>query len=187
MECDKAFNMMMQHMDRTLAEQDALSLNRHLEECASCAEDFYAYNKILSEISVQKVYSPPAGFEDAVMEKIRELDFIRPVNAVKDSGFCVIWSFFSAFIGLGFVLIMYKDAIIERFSGAGWFDALVEALAPVAAYASSGVAWLISIVEAMGVGFVEFISPLRAALLIICFVLAGAQYFIAYGKNKTGI
>jgi hypothetical protein len=186
MECDKAENLMMLYMDRALPEQDAAVLNKHIKECAKCREDFFTYDKILSELSIQKVYSPPEGFEGAVMEKIRALDYKRPVSANKDSLFCVIWGVFSILFGTGLIAMMYKDSITSYLAATGRFDGFIQTVGPVTDYVFNLTEQLMLLVTLLGANFIELVSGLRFALLLICFVLAGVQYFI-FRKNKAEI
>lgn len=186
MECDRAGDLMMLYMDKALPEDEAKLLNQHLRSCDSCKEDFYAYDKILSELSIQKVYSPPEGFEDAVMEKIRSLDFKRPLVANRDSLVCIIWGVFSILFGIGFLATMYKEAIIDYLSSSGNLSGFVQTLAPISEYAIGLSTDLNLAVTAFGANLAGMVSPFRYVLLSVFFVLAGVQYFI-HRKNKVEI
>jgi len=163
MECDKAEGLMMLHMDRALNDKNKALLDEHLKGCPSCREDFYVYDKMLSELSIQKVYSPPAGFEAEVMERVRALDYKRPVNSVKDSLFCVVCGVLSILFGLAINIAPYSKT-----------------LGLAAAYISDFTAAFMQAGAGLGEAFLQF----RFVLLLICLALAAAQYLLS-SKNKA--
>ena len=66
---------MMKHMDNELSVEDYAHLQKHLEVCFDCAEDFAAYSGILSDFeNMSCLVDAPNGFEKAVMSKIERLE-----------------------------------------------------------------------------------------------------------------
>jgi len=177
MECDRAEHLMMLHMDQALDETNAALLDAHLKQCPSCREDFNTYNKIFRELSIQRVYSPPADFEDNVMQRVQALDYTHPVNRVTDIVFCVICAVVSIILGTITIIGVYKDTIIERFGTDGLF---VKAAELVSSYVSD----LQITLSQAGAGLFDAVSHYRFILLLICFVLAGAQYAFS-ARNKV--
>jgi hypothetical protein len=186
MECEKASGLMMQYMDKTLSEADAAKLNSHIKQCPACKEEFMVYDKILREFESTEVISAPDNFCEIVMEKIRALDFKRPVSTVKDSMLCVIWGIFSVVLGLGLLASMYKDTVIEYLSSTGRFELFLKTLAPVSEYVNLFTGGLTSAFASLSTGLGALVSPVRLVLLVIFAVLAGVQYVI-YKKNKAEV
>jgi hypothetical protein len=75
MDCNKAAEAMLQYMEKTIKPVDAKALALHLLDCESCREYFTALDMTLDALDEGAVefFEAPAGFTEAVMEKVNEL------------------------------------------------------------------------------------------------------------------
>lgn len=85
MDCDRAQTAMMQYMDKQIKPAEAASLARHVLKCESCRESFLLFDAAMDVSSDEAwaVTEAPAGFTEAVMEKVRLLPAHRPVSVAK--------------------------------------------------------------------------------------------------------
>lgn len=188
MDCKKANDLMMKFMDSELNEDDAFLLKEHVNNCHSCKEDFIIYNQILEEFSdLNNVISAPDDFEINVMSKINDLGNIYSNAEIrKDNVFCILWGLFSVFAGLGTMLVLYKESIINFLSGTPNMSKLIQYLEPVEVFADNFKYSFIQLVNSVMSVATEYAVNLKYVSLIIFILLIAAQYFI-YKKDKVEI
>ncbi|MDR1541352.1 MAG: zf-HC2 domain-containing protein [Clostridiales bacterium] len=180
MECDAAGEYMMKYMDGILSDHEAELLNRHIGQCSRCKEDFLIYDGIMADFSKMEIVEAPDGFEELVMAKIRTL----PVPEVAtDSVLCVIWGAFSVLMGLGFIITMNKEAIMEWLSLHPQFDSLMAYLQPLSVTVANVSASMTASFQSMAAQMSQVFSGFRYVLLVIFGLLAVVQYFV-YRKAR---
>lgn len=179
MECYKANELMMGYMDSTLTEDQASKLNQHLRTCASCKEDFLVYDNIMKEFSKAEVIAAPPGFEESVMKKIQSIEFKRNGLFSADSFVCVVWGMFSVLFGLGFILFLYKDAVLETLAAIPYMSAFIATMLPISEFVTS----LSNSILLSGEVMLGIITSSRYIVLGIILCLATVQYAM-YRKEK---
>jgi len=131
MECSKANELMMKYMDGTITESDADRLRKHITECETCKADFLIYDEIVSAFTELDNTPAPDGFVEAVMTKI---EFLKPASAKAsdkaDGILLIVLGVFSVLFGLGFALVMNREAISAYLSAQPALAGYMETLAP---------------------------------------------------------
>jgi anti-sigma factor RsiW len=80
--CSKYNRMMMRYFDRTLGEEEAAALRRHVGECARCRAEFDRLSAILRSLEHAPGVEPTAGLDESVMRAIRALPAPAPAPSV---------------------------------------------------------------------------------------------------------
>ena len=181
MECEKANDLMMKYMDGTLSESEAFSLNRHIKTCGQCEEDFLMYDSILDDFSGMTLSEPPEGFELRVMSIVRQLPEVG-VKSAHRSLYGVL-GVFSVLLGLGIILDMNKEPLLNFMSQYRQLKPLLDIYAPVAA-AVRDVSLRVSAAVTQALSYAQQLSSgLYYVLLLLFGILAAAQYVI-YRKER---
>jgi len=182
MECEKAGGLMMKYMDGVLDGAEADSLNRHIKSCGHCKEDFLAYDSIMKNFSEMTLSEAPEGFEHRVMDIIRQLPEVRLKSVSRQlSG---ILGVFTVLIGLGFILIMNKEAMIGWLSQYPQFEPLTGILVPVST-ALNSISLQVSVTMSQYVSYLQQASlRLNYVPLLLFGVLAAAQ-FVIYRRERA--
>jgi len=182
MDCEKAGSLMMKYMDMILTDAEALSLNRHIKTCDQCKVDFLVYDSIMNSFSEMSLIEAPEGFEDRVMEKIAQLPEPRTKAAgIQLSGLVGV---FSVLIGLGFILILSKDAIIGWMHTFPQFEPLLSIIVPIST-AIDNISYQVSTAISEFALSLQQIGPdLTFVPLLLFGVLAGIQFFM-YRKERV--
>ena len=139
MNCSKADEYFMKYIDNCLTVGEAEQLHKHLAVCEKCKADFMAYDTIAKEFSnMEFIIEAPLDFEDAIMEKIKELP--TPKAAVDKSintVLTVIGIGFMSVLAIGFIIFINRDIIIEMAAGYPQLAGYVAFLNPVSEYVTS--------------------------------------------------
>ena len=178
--CLKANDYMMKYMDGDITDNEAKRLKDHIDRCDDCREDFKLYDFILDELSVDtELSSPPEGFTAAVMVKVEAVPAPRKlINASFDSLLCGVWGVFSVVFGVGFLLVLNREQILDYFSGIPALSGYVAAIMPMSERIS---AFFSGLVASFGQFFVSagaFLSSYRYWIFGIFAALVVCQYFV---------
>ncbi|MDR1560077.1 MAG: zf-HC2 domain-containing protein [Clostridiales bacterium] len=182
MECEKAGDLMMKYMDGVLTDAEAASLNRHIQTCGHCKEDFLVYDGIMNDFSDMTLSEAPEGFERRVMAIIAQL----PEMGAKSVNLPVygIIGVFSLLLSLGFILVMNKEAMLSWMYQYPELEPLRNLFVPASAavddismQVSSALAQMSSYLRQAG-------SNLSYVTLILFGLLAAAQ-FVIYRRERA--
>ncbi|MCL2620819.1 MAG: zf-HC2 domain-containing protein [Defluviitaleaceae bacterium] len=141
--CDKNIDLMMKYMDGGLDDFEKMNLEKHIEVCEVCAEDFAAYSEILHGFEKMEIEEAPDGFGEAVMAKVTQLDLYAPEKVAENRRIKVVDGLiFGAFGVAAFVLFgggalaLFGGEILGWFYGAGLYG-VAEFVAPIAEVCSA--------------------------------------------------
>ncbi|MCL2235522.1 MAG: zf-HC2 domain-containing protein [Defluviitaleaceae bacterium] len=136
--CEKNIDLMMEYMDGGLDDFEKMNLEKHIETCQVCAEDFKAYSDILQGFEEMEMVEAPEGFTSSVMEQVNELDLYSPAKVAENLKSKVIDSLIFAGFGLAAVVVfgggalaLFGGEILSLFYGAGMYG-VAGFVAPVA-------------------------------------------------------
>jgi len=82
MNCSKAHEYFMKHVDNCLNGMESEWLDKHLMKCERCREDFVSYEAILGAILVENEEAVPSDLEAMIMDQIGELSLAKKEEPV---------------------------------------------------------------------------------------------------------
>jgi anti-sigma factor RsiW len=123
---------MMKYMDGLLDDFEQMNLDKHIEACEACREDFAIYQEMMTgfDHNNEEIIEAPEGFVACVMEKLDDINIyfpkkVRDRGKMLDSAIFIIWGLMAAAFAIGTALFLHGEAIF------GWLQA--NGLAAVAA------------------------------------------------------
>ncbi|MCL2572944.1 MAG: zf-HC2 domain-containing protein [Defluviitaleaceae bacterium] len=183
--CEKYGELMMKYMDGRLDDFEQMNLDKHMEACEACREDFAMYQEMLASFdhSNEEIIEAPEGFAAAVMEKVEDINIyfptkIRNDGKVLDSVIMAVWGFLVATFVMGSALLLYNEAIFEWLTANG-LGVIVAALQPIVDFAfgiSSAIGGYTSIASGW---FGTNISDFAIIALIIFVGLVAVQFYMS--------
>ena len=173
---------MMKYMDGVLTDAEAASLNRHIKVCDQCKEDFLVYDSIMYNFSEMTLTEAPEGFERRVMDIITQLPetTLKAVNRSLSG----ILGVFSVLIGLGFILIMNKEAMILWMRQYPQFQPLTNILVTVST-AVNNISLQVSEVMSQVLAYLQQAGPNLIYLPLLLFWVLAAAQFIIYRRERN--
>jgi hypothetical protein len=75
MNCKQIQELIQDHLDMSLPNERKKQLERHLDSCSECREEFARYRKILDILETEEQIEPPKNFVSRVMNSLPEIDF----------------------------------------------------------------------------------------------------------------
>ena len=182
---------MMKYMDGILSIQQAKELNTHLQMCEICKEEFYAYEMITQEFEVTGMLQAPIDFEAVVMEKIKDIEPDYLVKASKekqvaamDNLLGMVWGVFSFLFGIGMLLFMYRDSILDYLINNSYVGKWVQSFVPTVSVLSEYIGQIQQTATSLITPVQELISSSKMALATILVVLGVIQY-VLYHREKV--
>lgn len=132
-ECDSANSLMMKYMDGELGERDIARLRLHVADCPACKADFELYDFISESLTSDGgLTATPEGFTKSVMGLVAALPTPkRQAASAFDRLMCTVWGLFSMLFGLGFLLIINRERIIEYLSGIPALEGYIRLVEPI--------------------------------------------------------
>ena len=160
MVCEKSNDLMMRYMDGLLDHFDEMNLEKHIQTCQTCREDFAMYTEILQGIGGKfEIAEAPEGFEAAVMAQIKDIKIYFPAKVrnkgkIVDAVLFAVWGL-AAITAASGILMFYFNQQIFAWLDANGLHALSMLLHPfaawtaefgaaTAAYASTAFNWLVA-------------------------------------------
>ncbi|MDR1663659.1 MAG: hypothetical protein LBR83_01880 [Clostridiales bacterium] len=139
MDCEKANEAMLQHMDGKIKPAKAAALARHVLKCQSCREYFLAFDEAMEDFNGTNpapgvITEAPEGFAASVMTKISALPAYAPAvspetgKAVADIVTRVFWGLCAVLMGLALGLAYNRDAVAEFLSTRPELSAMTDAV-----------------------------------------------------------
>jgi len=118
--CEKYSELMMKYMDGLLDDFEQMNLDKHIEACEACREDFAIYQEMLTgfEQNNVEIIEAPENFVASVMEKVDDINLyfpkkVRDKGKIIDSIIFAIWGLLATAFTLGTVLFLQGDAILS--------------------------------------------------------------------------
>ena len=182
MDCEKANGLMMKYMDGVLTESDAASLNRHIQTCGRCKEDFSVYDGIISGFSEMELCEPPEGFELRVMNIVRQLPEAG-LKSISRPLFGVL-GVFSILLGLGVILAMNKDALLNWIGQYPVLKPLLDIYAPLSA-AVGNISYQVSAALAQASSYLRQVWPNLYYVPLLLFGALAAAQFVIYRRERV--
>ena len=179
MDCNKTNTFMTHYMDGNLTEDEEHMLNSHLVTCSKCKEDFSLYDTILEGFATMEVLEAPVGFEDAVMCKINALPNIHEKTAryLENVSFW-IWGSFSVLAGVGFLLFINQEALMQYFYANPQLAGVAELFEPVSQFVTAFSSQYYYQMQDMFADLSVYLAGGRYVILAILAVLALLQIFV---------
>ena len=122
--CEKYSELMMKYMDGLLDDFEQMNLDKHIEACEACREDFAIYQEMLTSFdhNNMEIIEAPENFVASVMEKVDDINLyfpqkVRDKGKVVDSIIFAVWAFLASAFVAGTVLFLQGEAIF------GWLNA----------------------------------------------------------------
>jgi len=117
--CEKYSELMMKYMDGLLDDFEQMNLDKHIEACETCREDFAIYQEMLTgfEHNNMEIIEAPENFVASVMEKVDDVNLYFP-KKVRDKGKIVdniifaVWGLLATTFTTGIVVSLQGDAIL---------------------------------------------------------------------------
>ena len=118
MVCEKYGELMMKYMDGRLDDFEQMNLDKHIEACEACREDFAIYQEMLVSFESGEVIEAPEGFVAAVMEKVEDINLyfpkkVRDKGKVLDNVIFAIWGLMATAFVAGAGLFLHGETIFN--------------------------------------------------------------------------
>ena len=193
-ECDKAHDLMMKYMDGELNEKEAAVLREHAAGCETCKADFEIYDFISGELNTggtgdrgrSPLHDAPPDFTENVMRVIVTLPTPKKVTK---SGFeraaYIIAGVASMLFGLGFLLVLNRESIINYLSGIPALDGFMSAIVPITETVGEDMSGAVGGVYGMFLSVLHFMTEYRYLLVGLIAVLAAVQVIMYYRKASA--
>ena len=183
MVCEKYGDLMMKYMDGLLDDFEQMNLNKHIEACEACREDFAIYQEMLTDFGTEEIIEAPEGFVAAVMEKVDDINLyfpkkVRDKGKILDNVIFAVWGLMAVAFAAGAALFLSGDAIF------GWLHtnglaAVAAAIQPFADFASSFGGTLEYYTTTASGWFGTNINEFTLVLLLTFAALVGLQFYMS--------
>ena len=124
MVCEKYGDLMMKYMDGILDDFEQMNLDKHIEACEACREDFAIYQEMMTgfDYKNEEIIEAPENFVACLMEKVDDMNIyfpkkVRDRGRMLDNAIFVIWGVMAAALAAGTALFLSGEAIF------GWLQA----------------------------------------------------------------
>jgi hypothetical protein len=186
MNCKDAEKLIMNYMDNTLSEKDAIKLNEHLKQCGECREAFAVYEVMMDHFQGIEIVEAPVCFEQELMTKISAIEPVyltqKPISM--EWVHSLIWGLITLLFGTGVILNVYKDKIMGYLSQNQYTAEFYQTISPVGnlfvQYINEGFKYVESITAYLS-GFGIF-SYLKIICGISIIVLCGVEIWSKRSK-----
>lgn len=74
MNCDKYFELMQRDLDGELSEIEQKMLQKHIDQCPSCKEEYAALRRVVGLFEDAEVLEPPLTLKHLIMSEVRKLE-----------------------------------------------------------------------------------------------------------------
>lgn len=188
MKCNHADQLLMKYMDGILTMDEAKKLNYHITECVSCREEFFTYQIMMEELQEGKMVEAPEQFEFEVMDKIKGIDFdykVKEIGSIENIT-AMLWGVFSLVFGIGVLLFIYRQPVLEYLLQSPYMGDWVKAVLPAVDLLSSQINDIRTEIEEFLSNGRQIITLLKVITISVLTMLASIQYYI-YRKKKVEI
>jgi len=192
MACEKSGELMMKYMDGLLDDFENMNLEKHIQCCETCREDFAVYKEMLEGFNHNnmEIIEAPEGFVEAVMVAVDGINLyfpkkVRDKGKILDSLIFAAWGLLVGILVAGIMLFLYQEQIFAWLHANG-LSALAQGIYPFAIfttnfadtlgyYTSNASHWI-----SINVGNYAFVFLLAFVALVI------VQFYISPKYAKTG-
>jgi hypothetical protein len=108
MNCDKAQELFSEFHEETLAEGLRLNVNRHFENCASCAADFTSFQRAYRSITEVNPPTAPDDLGEMIARRLDRVDFERKRSSARPLSWVRIGASAAAVAAVLTVALVYK-------------------------------------------------------------------------------
>jgi len=200
MVCERANELMMRYMDGLLDDFDKMNLEKHIEDCETCAEDFELYKEMLKSFNLDNIdiVEAPEDFADNVMSQINELNLyfpekLRSRGQIIDGIIFGIWGLLAFGAVSGISMFIFKDQLFEWLM-ANNLNAVADILYPFAAFTAdfgntlgshiiNAMSWIADLLRLYGIAVITAILGI-IALATLAFKLNFSPQKFKYIKSK---
>ena len=184
--CEKAFALIMGHMDGTLMPAQTERLTEHIEKCGKCKADFHIYNMIQKELYVE-LEEAPDGFAEGVMQRLKAVPQTVHERVIsKETVSCALWGLSSILFGLLFAAILNAEQIISALEESGKYTVIALVLKIVYNITSVFVENLVFTVLDVLKYAAGIISSYRYVFITAFAVVMAGQLLGNYRKKSSG-
>lgn len=104
---------MMKYMDKTISKREAEGLKAHAGGCKACRDDLELYNDMLRGFEESEIFSAPAEFCSAVMDKLESLEHsFNDRQSAVDNFLSTVFGVLSLVLAVSFMLITNREQIL---------------------------------------------------------------------------
>jgi len=120
MNCSKAHEYFVKHVDNNISPMETEWLDKHLMKCEKCREDFIAYEAIVNAILEENANADnnlaPSDLETAIMEQISELSLAKKDDAADKDNIGLLITFaisFAITVMMSLAIMMGQNVIAQ--------------------------------------------------------------------------
>jgi len=182
MNCEKANELFSEYHEKTLAEGLRLKVNRHFENCASCVQQFEAFERTYHSFATLSPSPVPDDLDELIARRLDKVDFDRRQAAKPFAGWLKIGVAAAAAAAFLTIALVYK-ADSHRGTGANLFPPITGQVSGMTIEKVNGVVTISFIatektrVDVLEGGTVTSILPPNDAKPIrVDMIEAGARY-----------
>ena len=134
MVCEKSNDLMMRYMDGLLDAFDEMNLNKHIETCEACREDFAVYKDMLEgfNFNTMEITEAPEGFADAVLAQLEGVNIyfpekVRNKGKIFDNILFAVWGLLATTLAAGVLVYLFNEQIfawLDQYAPGGVSSAL---------------------------------------------------------------
>jgi len=186
MDCRYAEKLMMKYMDGEISEEEARELNKHILVCENCREEFFVYDRMITEaeaVSAEEI-TAPEGFEEAVMMKIRAEK--TPVYGYskndKIRAACV--GTCGLFFAVSYFLVINQQAVISKMYRYPVFEQYLNKMVPFARSMEVYAGRIVSMINNVVLQADRILSSMGIAILGLIVVFCMLQAVVYTRKNR---
>jgi hypothetical protein len=178
----------MKYMDQTITEKEALALHEHLSECEECMEDFKIYDEIMMSFAEAPLETLADDFEDCVMEKIAACGVAYEKRSMAvDSFVTFVIGTVSVLFGLGFMLVVNREQIMNYLMTSALFGDYARAISPMVNVVIEYTQNFINIVSNFAGAAGGLIADYKYVVLTGFVILLVAQYILRKKEDKVEV
>ena len=189
MACERYSELMMKYMDGLLDDFENMNLERHIQACEACREDFAVYKELLEGFNHNnmEIIEAPEGFTRAVMAEIEGINLyfpekVRNKGKILDGVIFVLWGVLVGAFAVGTILFLHQEQIFAWLHGNN-LPALARAIYPFAVFVTGfgevAAQYLTGAAEWFSVGTRDY-----AVVFLLVFVVLAAALFQISPKPK---
>ena len=185
MDCRRANELIMKYMDSEINENEALELHNHTEICDECRGMFALYSEIMDGFDMIDEIEAPSGFEDDVMAGIANVVPGYRQSFTMNLG-CIILSVFSALAGLGTLLVIWREYIMEYMVNTPGLDKYTGNFQYISGYLDRLGNSLVSLIQSVQLGTVQYAVEIQLAV-VLSVILGILIYHSVAKRSRVGL
>jgi len=186
MNCSKAQDLIMSHVEKTINPKEAKSLFNHVNSCSACREMYLLMDEAAEIDDLEALTEAPEGFTEAIMNMVAKEAYVDAVAEAPASvtaggslALRILWGFSAIILGVLLFVTLNPDVVTNL---AGYNTAIDSML-----YAVNGLSDIIgvavtNIIEAFSGGAV--LTGTLGYFALVFVVIVGILFFILSRQEK---